>query len=261
VKRSTYRYGADRSQVAELSYPDEVEGPLPVVVLIHGGFWRQLYTKRLMHPLAEAIVARGWIAYNIEYRRVGTFGRGGWPVTFQDVSTALDALVHVAGADLHRVATLGHSAGGHLALWAASARRTTGTSPPAQPLGVCAAVSLAGVVDLVAANKQMVGGTAVRALMGGDPDDVPERYALGSPAALLPLGVPQFLIHGEADRSVPASLSADYVERAKAKGDQDARYLPLPGTGHMELIDPSTQAFGKAVACLRDVFERTLPTE
>ncbi len=261
MKPSTYRYGADRSQVAELSYPEEVDGSLPVVVLIHGGFWRQLYTKRLMHPLAEAIVARGWIAYNIEYRRVGTFGRGGCPATFEDVSKALDALVDVAAADLRRVATLGHSAGGHLSLWAASARRTTGASPPAPAVGVCAAVSLAGVVDLVEANRQMVGGTAVRALMGGDVDDVPERYALGSPAALLPLGVPQLLIHGEADRSVPALLSADYVERANAKGDQDARYLPLSGTGHMELIDPNKQAFGEAVAWLKDVFERTLSAE
>ncbi len=261
MKRSAFRYGADRSQVTELWYPDEVDGSLPVVLLIHGGFWRQLYTKRLMHPLAEAIVACGWIAYNIEYRRVGTFGHGGWPATFQDVSKALDALVDVAGADLHRVATLGHSAGGHLALWAASARRTTGASPPPRPVRVCAAVSLAGVVDLVAAERQMVGGTSVRALMGGDPDDVPERYALGSPAALLPLGVPQFLIHGEADRSVPASLSADYVERARAMGDREARYLPLSGTGHMELIDPNKQAFGYAVRCLKDVFERTPSAE
>ena len=154
VKRSTHRYGADRSQVAELWYPDAADSTLPVVVLIHGGFWRQLYTKRLMHPFAAAIVARGWIAYNLEYRRVGSFGHGGWPATFQDVSNALDVLVDVPGADVSRVATLGHSAGGHLALWAASARRTTGASPSPRPVRVCAAVSLAGVADLEAAARR-----------------------------------------------------------------------------------------------------------
>jgi acetyl esterase/lipase len=225
-----------------------------VVVLIHGGFWRQLSTKRLMHPLAAAVVAQGWVAYNIEYGRVGALGRGGWPATFDDVSDAVDALVDVAGIDLARVATCGHSAGGHLALWAASARRTTASTPPHR-VTVCAAVSLAGVVDLDTAARQHVGATAVPALMGGGPDDVPERYALGSPAALLPLGVPQFLVHGVADRTVPASLSAGYVERARAAGDHDAHYVPVPGCGHMEMIDPAAHAFGEVVDRLRGVFE------
>jgi acetyl esterase/lipase len=258
MKQGTYRYGPDRSQVAEVWRPDEVDGSRPVVVLIHGGFWRQLYTKRLMRPLAEAVVARGWIAYNVEYRRVGAFGRGGWPATFEDISDAVDALADVGGADLRRVATCGHSAGGHLALWAASARRTTQAAPPLHPVRVRTAVSLAGVVDLVAAARQMVGGTAVHALMGGGPDEVPDRYALGSPAALVPLGVPQFLIHGGADRTVPAALSAAYVEKAKTRGDE-VSYLALLGSGHMEMIDPSQRAFGEALIHLEDVFGRKAP--
>jgi acetyl esterase/lipase len=253
MKRATHRYGPERSQVAEVRRPDKADRPLPVVALLHGGFWRQVYTKRLMHPLAAAVVARGWMAYNIEYRRVGAFGRGGWPATFDDVSGALDGLTAVPGADLRRVATCGHSAGGHLALWAASARRTANPSTPSRAVGVCTAVSLAGVVDLVAAARQGVGGQAVPALMGGGPDDVPDRYALGSPAELLPLGVPQLLIHGAADRTVPASLSADYVERARARGDA-ASYLALPEDGHMEMIDPAGRAFGAALAHLDEVF-------
>ena len=255
MKRSLQRYGPDRAQVAEVWRPDEVDHPVPVVALFHGGFWRQLYTKRLMHPLAEAVVARGWIAYNIEYRRVGAFGRGGWPATFEDVSGALDALADVEGSDLGRVATCGHSAGGHLALWAASARRTTQAPAPSHPVRVRTAVSLAGVVDLVAAARQMVGGKAVHELMGGGPDEVPERYTLGSPPALVPLGVPQLLIHGGADRSVPAAFSAAYVERARARGDE-VSYLALPGSGHMEMIDPQGSAVGEALIHLEDVFGR-----
>ena len=257
MKKSTLRYGPDHAQVAEVWRPDETGSPRPVVALLHGGFWRQVYTKRLMHPLARAVVARGWIAYNIEYRRVGALGRGGWPATFEDISDALDALGGVAGADLGRVATCGHSAGGHLALWAASARRTTEAPAPPRAVGVCAAVSLAGVVDLVAAARQALGGTAVPALMGGGPDDVPDRYALGSPAALLPLGVPQLLIHGSADRTVPAALSAKYVDEATARGDE-ACYLELPEDGHMEMIDPTKGAFASALIGLDEVFGRPL---
>lgn len=256
MNSATHRYGPDRSHVAEIWRPDGADGPRPVVALIHGGFWRQLYSKRLMRPLARAVVECGWIAYNIEYRRVGVFGRGGWPGTFDDISDALDALTEVTGADLRRVVTCGHSAGGHLALWAASKRRATTdrTSSP-HSVGVCAAVSLAGVVDLVAAARQMVGGTAVQALMGGGPEEVPHRYALGSPAALLPLGVPQFLIHGEADRSVPASLSADYVTLARSRGDLEAHYLPVPEEGHLEMINPRKRAFSEVVTRLKEVFE------
>ena len=134
MRPATVRYGNDRAQVAEVWRPRAAEGLLPVVVLIHGGFWRQLYTKRLMHGLARAVAARGWIAYNIEYRRVGSFGHGGWPETFEDVSDAIDRLAGVDGVDHQRVATCGHSAGGHLALWAASAR-STGPTPRAGPIG------------------------------------------------------------------------------------------------------------------------------
>jgi acetyl esterase/lipase len=249
-RRTSLRYGPHHAQVAELWRPRDVPGERPVVVLIHGGFWRQLYTKQLMHGLAKAVVAHGWVAYNIEYRRVGRLGSGGWPETFQDVAAAIDALRDVAGIDLGCVVTCGHSAGGHLALWAGSSRVTGIPVPQAHHrVPVRAAISLAGVVDLDAAARRNLGNGAVPALMGGGPQEFPDRYALGSPAALLPMGIPQYLLHGEADTTVPASLSADYVDLARARGDE-AEYVPLPGAGHMDMIDPHGAAFSEVVARL-----------
>lgn len=235
----------------------DAPGALPVVVLIHGGFWRQLYTKRLMHGLAKAVVDRGWIAYNIEYRRVGAFGSGGWPATFDDVSAAVDALAEVEGVDCLRVVTCGHSAGGHLALWAATDRATEGTPGVPHPVRPCAAVSLAGVVDLIAAAHMGLGGGAVEALMGGSPEEQPARYARGSPAEHLPLGVPQVLVHGLADTSVPSSLSEDYVARALSLGD-DATFVPLPEASHMDMISGHGPAFG-ALAIALDRLAPPLP--
>jgi acetyl esterase/lipase len=249
MKRTSVHYGSQHAQVADLWRPDRT-GELPVVVLIHGGFWRQLYTKRLMQQMAKAVVAQGWVAYNIEYRRVGALGSGGWPATLDDTARAVDALADQDGIDLSRVVSCGHSAGGHLALWAAGRRRTETSTDEGRPkVGLRAAISLAGVVDLVAAARQGVGGGAVDSLMGGSPDQHPERYALGSPAALLPLGIPQVLIHGLRDTTVPASLSETYVERARSSGD-DATYLPLPDASHMDMIDVQGKAFEAVVACL-----------
>jgi len=258
VRTETIRYGAQRGQVAEVWRPDGAGEVLPVVVLIHGGFWRQQYTKRLMHRLARAVTDRGWIGYNIEYRRVGPFGRGGWPETFEDVSDAIDALTRMDGVDQQRVATCGHSAGGQLALWAASSRSTGDPGRPAPKVEVAAAASLAGVVDLEAAARQFVGRGAVQALMGGGPDAVPDRYRLGSPAALLPVGRPQLLMHGMSDGSVPPSLSERYVATAMARGDH-AVYVPFPGVGHMEMISGRGSPFRALTAWLESVFGRPLP--
>jgi len=248
VKRTSLSYGSGHAQVADIWRPSGAGGDRPVVVLIHGGFWRQIYTKRLMHRLAAAVVAQGWVAYNIEYRRVGHFGGGGWPETFDDVSAAIDALADVEGIDRQRIVTCGHSAGGHLALWAGTARTTTRPATPA--VKIRAAISLAGVVDLVEAARLGLGGGAVDALMGGGPEEVPERYALGSPAAQLPLGIPQFLLHGTADAAVPVSLSAEYVERAVALGDE-VTFVPLAGASHLDMIDPGGAAFGQVSDLLK----------
>jgi len=254
---STIAYGSSRSQVGDLWLPPEPAGDLPLVVLIHGGFWRTQYTKTLMSRLARAAVHRGWAAWNIEYRRIGAFGGGGgWPATFQDVADAIDHAQSFPTIDTDRVVTCGHSAGGALALWAAGRGRLPDGAPGAVvTVPVRGAISLAGVVDLAAAEATGVGGDAVAMLLGGGEAEVPERVAVSSPAALVPLGVPQLLIHGLRDTVVPPSMSERYVERALEVGD-DARYLPLPGAGHRDMINPRGQAWTEASAQLEAFFRR-----
>jgi hypothetical protein len=177
---------------------------LPVVALIHGGYWRAAFTKRLMNGLAEAMAVHGWAAWNIEYRRMGRFGGGGgWPATFADIRAAIDHVQQLPRVDPSRLVTCGHSAGGQLALWVASrneaATGIAATSPVVQPRG---AVALAGVVDLVRGAELRLGGDAVRQFLGGLPEEHPERYRSASPAALLPIGIPQVLVHGLADTAV-----------------------------------------------------------
>jgi acetyl esterase/lipase len=237
VAPTRYRYGGRRAQVAELWRPVGERGDLPVVVLLHGGFWRSMYTKMLMRGLAAAVVERGWAAWNVEYRRLGPLGGGGgWPATFADVAAAVDHLAVVDGVDLARVATCGHSAGGQLALWAAARGRLPAEAPGASPrVAVKVAVSLAGVVDLHRAAALGLGGGAVELLLGGRPEDVADRYAVASPAARLPHGVPQVLVHGSTDTVVPPSMSEGYQRDAVRLGD-DAVYVPLDGVGHREVI-------------------------
>jgi acetyl esterase/lipase len=237
--------------------PSKSTGVLPLVVLIHGGFWRAQYTKTLMSGLARAAVRRGWAAWNIEYRRVGALGGGGgWPETFQDVADAVDQARSFPDIDTDRVVTCGHSAGGALALWAAGRCRLPDGAPGAVvKVPVRGAISLAGVVDLAAAEATGVGGDAVARLLGGGEVDVPERVAVSSPAAMVPLGVPQLLIHGLGDTVVPPSMSERYVERALELGD-DVRYVPLPGAGHRDMINPRGDAWVRASEQLEAFFSR-----
>lgn len=248
----TIRVGRHHANRAELWLPDGASGRLPVVVLIHGGYWGAAYTKRLMHPMARAVTKEGWAAWNIEYRRTGAFGGGGgWPATFEDVAAAIDHLALLPDLDSERVVTCGHSAGGHLALWAASRGGLPDGTPGAEPLvtprGV---VSLAGVVDLHRGSALGLGAGAVDVLLGGNPQRQPERYALASPAARLPLGVPQVLLHGLADTTVPPGLSEAYAQLAVDLGD-DVGYLPLEEVDHMAIIDPDGPAWPPTVEALR----------
>lgn len=256
MHRTRVSYGAHHSQVGDLWVPAAATGDRPLVVLIHGGFWRAVYTKTLMSRLARAVVARGFIAWNIEYRRVGALGGGGgWPQTFEDVADAIDHVASFSGVDVGRVVTCGHSAGGTLALWAAGRGRLPAGSPGSSvKIAVRAAISLAGVVDLAVAQASGLGGGAVPGLLGGNELEFPARYGLASPAALLPLGVPQVLLHGLGDTVVPASLSERYVQMATEAGD-DARYVALPGVGHRELIDPQGAAWDELSAQLEDVLQ------
>jgi acetyl esterase/lipase len=252
------RYGAHRSNVADLWRPEpgRTDDPVPVVVLIHGGFWRARYTRSLMDGLARSVSTRGWSAWNIEYRRVGTFGGGGgWPATFEDVAAAVDHVRTLPGIDPERVATCGHSAGGQLALWAAARTPTTPVGPggagPARPgrVSPCVAVSLAGVVDLRQADRLRLGADAVAGLLGGHWDEREARYRAVSPAELLPLGVPQVLVHGARDEVVPPSMSRGYQVEAVKAGDR-ATYIAVDGAGHRDVIDPDSSAWAATLSAL-----------
>ncbi len=224
-------YGDHPDQVANLHRPSREGGPWPCVVLIHGGFWRTGWDRTLMTPLAIDLARHGVAAWNVEYRRVGQEG-GGWPGTFADVAAAVDRLADVEDVDASRVATCGHSAGGHLALWLAARPKlpgeVVGGVPRVVPVG---AVAQAAVSDLERAAREDLGDGAVQGLLGAD-GAKGGLYGTTSPAALSPLGVPQLLIHGTADDIVPVSQSRGHAAR-----DPDAELAELEGADHFDVVD------------------------
>jgi acetyl esterase/lipase len=251
-------YGPETLQFGELHLPISQEVH-PVVILIHGGFWRNPYDYTLMTSMAEDLAQRGIAAWNIEYRRVGDKG-GGWPGTLLDVAEAADYLRTIAARyqlDLNRVVTIGHSAGGHLALWLAARRKialdyplAVANSPDSPPLSLRGAISLAGVNDLERSWQLNLGSGAATELLGGSFSRVPERYAAASPAAMLPLGIPQVLVHGTEDDSVPYTMSESYLADAQAAGD-NIKLITLEGEDHFVLINIQSAAWGKTVLALR----------
>jgi acetyl esterase/lipase len=246
-------YGPGPSQFGELTLPTGA-GPCPVVVVVHGGFWLTSYDLGLGRPLAQDLVQAGVAAWNIEYRRVGNgpfskkAGGGGWPTTCDDVAAALDALAgpvqQAAGGrlDLTRVVGVGHSAGGHLVGWlGARAGLPTGT-PGADPVvRLRGLVAQAGVLDLVDGARSGLGGGAVASFMGGDPGTRAAAYALASPIARLPLGVPSVCVHGTSDANVPIRQSERFVAAATEAGD-DAVLRSFDGD-HFDLIDVGSDAW------------------
>ncbi len=263
---SRIAYGADANQFGDLRLPAQVHvpqgtpetGTVPLVVVIHGGFWRDTYSLDHIGHLCAALTAHGFATWSLEYCRLGQRG-GGWPGTFQDVAAGLDqvrALVARYPLDLNRVITIGHSAGGHLALWLAARHRLPATSPlwSPNPLPVRGAISLAGVVDLQRAWELRLGRGVVDTLMVGSPAAWPERYAAASPIELLPLGVPQALLHGTLDDIVPFEISQRYVAAAKCLGDP-AELIVLEGQGHFEPIDPRSAAWPAVVDAVRQLSE------
>ena len=244
-------YGDHPDQVGNLHLPCD-EGPWPTAVLIHGGFWKWGWDRTLMTPLARDLAARGFAAWNIEYRRVGQEG-GGWPGTFDDVAAAADAIAAVEGADASRVVTIGHSAGGHLAVWLAARHRLPPGVPGALPrVRPRAAVSQAGVVDLVRGAADDLGGGACDALLGGTPEEVPERYAAASPAALLPRGVPVLLIHGGRDEIVPPGQSRAFAHAARAAGDA-VELVEFVDADHFDVIEVGHPSWDVTVAWIETV--------
>lgn len=226
------RYGEDPSQWGRLHRP--AGASRGVVVVLHGGFWKAAYGAELGEPLAVRLAELGWTAWNVEYRRVGN--GGGFPGTFDDVDAAIDALVEL-DVDLATVVTLGHSAGGHLALWAA-ARASVGW---AGRVAVTQVISQAGVADLTRAFHHDLGDGAVRNLMGCTPGDA--AYDLTDPMRQLPPGVPVWCVHARDDDVVPISLAEGYVAQARATGGV-AELVEVPG-GHFGVIDPGSPAWAR----------------
>ncbi|CAA9474112.1 MAG: hypothetical protein AVDCRST_MAG38-1535 [uncultured Solirubrobacteraceae bacterium] len=241
TRPARHRYGPDPSQVADLHVPPG-PGPFPVAVLIHGGFWQTRYGKLVMRPLAGDLIAHGWAVWNLEYRRLGRGGTGGWPATFEDVAAGIDALAAIADPrlDLARVTAVGHSAGGQLALWAAARADLPAGAPGADP-----EVPLSHVVALTPVTSLRSAGRFAHALMGGTADAVRERYDQADPMRRIPLSVPVLLVHPVDDGTVPVRQSQVYAERAHDAGADVTLVEPDRG-GHRAPIDPPSDAWGSA---------------
>ena len=240
---ATFAYGEDPNQCVDLYLPQGA-GLHPVVVLVHGGCWREKYSAKPLGGICRALAASGFAVWNVEYRRNGN--GGGYPQTLLDVAQAAD-LLRTVGADhsldLTRVVTMGHSAGGQLALWLAARHRIPTSSPvyDPHPLAVRGVVCLAGIIDLVGAVPQGHCGESLTLMMGGLPEEVPDHYQSASPMLLLPIGVRQIHIVGDADGEILANVRP-YVEAAKMAGDDVSLIVPTEA-GHFELVVAGTAAW------------------
>jgi acetyl esterase/lipase len=234
------RYAGHSDAVADVFLPVSLgrpEHPSPLVLFVHGGFWREEYDRVHARPLADALRRRGFVVAVPEYRRVG--GAGGWPHTADDVEAALAVIPgmlrdvapgYVEPAALPVVA--GHSAGGHLALWAGL---RAGSSR------VAAIVALAPVTDLPYAARVRMGDGAVQELLGGEPRDLPDRYAAADVLSMLaPAEVDVTIIQGDADLQVPAEMNRLVAAGLDGPG---VRYVELAGVDHFALIDPLSTVF------------------
>jgi acetyl esterase/lipase len=229
-------YGSHPLQFGELTLPDTMP-PHPIIILIHGGGYRAMYDLRPLGSVVAALAAAGFAVWNIEYHR---FGNGGeFPTMFLDVGAASDYLRQIAEAyrhDLTRVISIGHSAGGHLALWLAGRPNIENKSPLYVdcPLLVHGVLALAPLADVQGGAKGELSSDALLAVMGGEPNDAPGAYRNGCPTALLPFGRPQVIIVGSEDKSMLANAK-QYAERAKQSGD-DIQLIELPDAGHFEIV-------------------------
>jgi acetyl esterase/lipase len=231
------RYAAHADGLVDVRLPHGV-GPWPLVVYVHGGFWRQAFDRRHARPLADALAAQGFVVCSVEYRRVG--GEGGWPVTAEDVDAALAQLPDLlAGLGVSTTSTtlVGHSAGGHLVLWLAN-----------QVHPVDRVVALAPVCDLRAAAAANLGAGATQAFLGGEPADVPAAYDAADPAVRLAEdpGCEVVLVHGTADDVVPVSLSEGLVA-----AHPKLALRAVEGADHFAVIDPLSSAWPTVLSAIR----------
>jgi acetyl esterase/lipase len=254
-------YGADPLQFGELRIPT-TPGPHPIAIVIHGGCWlAKLSTMDPravaldnMRPLANALTEAGIATWNIEYRRIGNAG-GGWPGSFRDVAGAADFLRTIAAdsrLDLNRVVSIGHSAGGHFALWLAARKRIPKDSElySANPLPIAGVVDLDGPGDLKATlplQRPVCGSPVITDLIGGSPEQQPDRYRAGSPIELLPLGTRQIVLAGRMfGPQTPA-----YEAAVKKAGD--AIEVSISDAGHFVFIDPASDMWPTVLKSVRSV--------
>jgi acetyl esterase/lipase len=268
---ATIAYGRDQMQKADLWLPAG-RGPHPTVLMVHGGCWQtEIADRRIMNWIADDLRKRGIAVWNIDYRGVDRAG-GGYPGTFADAAAAADALRDHAeqyGLDISPLVAVGHSAGGHLALWLAARRAPAARSPgpliprasplvAADPLPIDAVVSLGGLPDLeLQATPPGSGcGTEVIEKLVGPPTlSSRDVYADTSVPRLAPLGVRQVLINGLQDRIIPTAYAEDYARKMRAAGDE-VKVRMIDRTGHVELIAPETEAWAAAVAEIEAALRR-----
>jgi len=256
---ATISYGADSLQTIDVWLP-KGPGPFPTVLMVHGGCWTSaIADRRIMDWAAADLRKRGYAVWNIDYRGVDRPG-GGYPGTFLDVAAAADALTRHAAQfhlDTRRIVALGHSAGGHLALWLAGRPRLPASSPlhAPHPLPIAHVISLGGLPDLeaTAASPDNGCGTEVVAQLVGAPGARSDVYADTSVPRLLPLGVPQDLVDGREDRIIPYRLATDYAAKAKAAGDAVVLHT-VADTGHVELVSPGSAAWAETVKLIAEAF-------
>ncbi len=260
VPDATISYGGSPEQKVDLWLPN-APGRHRTVVMVHGGCWQtEIADRSLMNWIADDLRGRGYAVWNIDYRGVDRAG-GGYPGTFADAGAATDALRGVAARyqlDLNRVVAVGHSAGGHLALWLAGRASLPQASVlrTAHPLPIAHVISLGGLPDLeaTAASPDNGCGTDVIArLTGAASPDHADVFADTSVPRLLPLGVGQDLVNGEDDRIIPMRLGTGYTAKARASGDRVTLHR-IPATGHVELIAPESAAWARAVQLIDAAF-------
>ncbi|MGW1799772.1 alpha/beta hydrolase family protein [Streptomyces sp. NPDC001984] len=257
---ATAAYGDHADQVIDFYAPHAPELPepdvqAPLVVVLHGGAWRASYDRRHITPFADYLARRGFAVANVEYRRGATLpAQGGagpvagrWPDTFDDVAAALDALPALVRealpqADPRRTVLTGHSAGGHLALWAAARHVLPADAPwrTGGPAALRGVVALAPIADFAVAEKLDVCGNAALQLLGGE-DKFADRQPYADPALLLPTGIATALVQGRTDIVVPQAVAEAYAEAAAKAGEVVGLTL-LEDVGHFPLIDPAADA-------------------